>query len=125
MRAILPLLALSALFAGCVIDVPDDHYDGHDHYYEPADATAAFTWEFYPGLSCYAAGVDTVTVVLEDLTYGVVEEFTDDCYSATMEIGGLDPGAYHVEAFGEPSGWWSAYDVTLYSGYNDIVLRLR
>lgn len=124
MRAIVPLLALSALFTGCVIDVPDDHYDGRDHYYEPADATAAFTWEFYPGLSCHAAEVDTVTIVLDDLRY-VVEEFTDSCYSGTMEIGGLAPGTYHVEAFGEPSGWWAAYDLTLFTGYNDILLQLR
>jgi hypothetical protein len=123
MRAIVPLLALSALFAGCVIDVPDDDYDGGHHLYEPI-ATAAFTWEFYPGLSCAAAEVDTVTVVIDDLRY-TTEQYTDSCYAGTITVDGLAPGTYHVEAFGDPSGWWTAYDVDLYDGYNDVTLRLR
>lgn len=124
MRAIVPFLALSALFTGCVIDVPDDHYDGGHYYHDPIDATAAFTWEFYPNLSCGAAEVDTVTVVIDDLHY-VVDQYTTSCWDGTLTVDGLSPGTYHVEAFGDPSGWWAAYDVDLYAGYNEFVLQLR
>ena len=120
MRAIAALFALSALFTtGCVIDVDDaDH-----HWNEPIDAVAEFTWEFLPGLSCWAADVSTVTVVLDDRY--VVEEFTDSCHAGSMIIEGLPPGTYRVEAFGDPSGWYAAYNVTLYGGYNLVNLQLR
>ncbi len=124
MRAIVPTLVLSAFVAtGCVIDLPDDHYDDHYHWTEPVEATAAFTWEFYPGLSCRAADVDTVTVVLDD--YYRIDEFTVNCWDGTLIVDGLYPGPYRVEVFGEPSGWWGAFDIDVLAGYNDFYLQLR
>lgn len=121
MRALASLLALSSLLlAGCVFEVDDHH---HHYWNEPIDAVAEFTWVFVPGLSCHAAAVDTVTVVLDD-GY-VLEEFTDYCWTGGMIIEGLPPGTYRVDAFGDPSGWYAAYYVDLYAGYNSVLLELR
>ena len=123
MRPIVPLFATAALFAtGCVMDIDPD--DGHHYWNEPVDATAEFTWEFFPSLSCRSAEVSTVTVVIDDLRYRV-DEFTESCYAPSLIVEGLAPGTYHVEVFGDPTGWWAGGDVTLYAGYNDVHFELR